>query len=104
MRISPFLLFLINRPVDGLNRLNLFRQHHAARSQITISPQTTALSRPMNRLQNKLLGLKRVCSAKTCSKCLKLLNSPSQKFQKSCKIMVRMRACCPQKVFLPNGF
>lgn len=105
MRVTLLLFLFIIRPSNSLSRLNFFLQHHNARS--TICPSTTRQSGThiwQKSIQRKLMGLKRICSAKTCSKCLKLLYSRPGKLQKSCKILVGMPACCPHNVFFPNGF
>ena len=103
MRFLPLFLFVINTHSYGLNRLLLFRQYHQLQNRLHRA-ETGHMSNQMDRMQRKLLGLKRVCSSKTCSKCLKLLNTPSSKIRRSCNILVRMPGCCPQKLFSPNGF
>ena len=112
MRLLPFFLFGVFHSVYGRTRLSRFFQHHKQRKANSPS-HTGQMSAGMKRVQRKLHSMKRICTAKTCSKCKKLLESRSgvfsgsarsDKMKNSCNMLVRMPACCPHNVFLPDGF
>ena len=88
--------------VFGVNRFQLFQKHHRQRSGFHF--HNTALEA---KLPRKAGILKKVCTAKTCSKCHKVLTSQmvlSTKMQNSCKMLVHNPKCCPYTFTLSNGF
>lgn len=66
------------------------------------------LSQKINLQTQAVLTSRSVCSAKTCSKCNKLMSSSfktaSEQVLKYCKILVKSSTCCPREFILNVGF
>ena len=90
MKLSIVIILAAN--IVSASRLDLFKKHHHRAA-------------PVPKKQSQLLAIRQqLCNAQTCQKCAQVFIYGDYSMKTMCRLVMKIKGCCPTQLFVRSRF